>query len=359
MRREPAGRPLRFFLLLSLGWIALRAFNYEGRTPASPAEEPASVPQSPMTPFAQSANLGKAASLGQNFTAAAPLLLPPLHDAPRLVIAPPAAPRPQPEAGGLDLMQFIQFAIGFANRRYARDEYDLATFAPTAAPSPMPVPPFLTQSSPSERWRASSWVLWRDGGGSPNAVSVGRLGGSQAGVRVDYALSDSKTSRLAAYARMTSALQRPAAPEAAAGVSYQPSRQIPISFAAERRIALGHGARNANAVMAVGGFGPEPIGGGLMAEAYAQAGVVGFRRADLFVDGKMSVLKPAGDSIRWGGAMSGGAQPGVNRLDVGPELQWRLPLAGSNARLSLEWRHRIAGQAEPGSGLTLTLGADF
>ena len=247
MRRKPAGRPLRFFLLLSLGWIALRAIDFEARTPAAPAVEPASTPQLAAAPLVQPSALTKPASFRQTATATAPILLTAPYAAARWAVERPNPPRSEAAAGGLDLMQFIQFAIGFANRRYARDEYDLATFAPTAAPSPTPVPPFLTQSSPSDRWRASSWVLWRDGGGSPDAATVGRLGGSQAGVRIEYALSDSKTSRLATYARMTSALQRPAAPEAAAGLAFQPSRQIPVAFAVERRIALGGGARNANA----------------------------------------------------------------------------------------------------------------
>ncbi len=165
---------------------------------------------------------------------------------------------------------------------------------------------------------------------------------------------------MTAYGRLTSALQRPAAPEAAAGVAFQPVHTIPVTIAAERRIALGAGARNATAIMAVGGFGPMPVAKGLEAEAYAQAGVVGLRRTDLFIDGKMSLLAPVrGAPVRVGAALSGGAQPGVSRLDASPELQLRLPLPNANARMSLEWRQRIAGDARPASGLALTLGADF
>jgi hypothetical protein len=60
-----------------------------------------------------------------------------------------------------------------------------------------------------------------------------------------------------------------------------------------------------------------------------------------------------------GVALSGGAQPGVSRLDIGPQLQIRLPLPQGGARLSVEWRERIAGDAKPGSGLAITLAADF
>jgi len=99
---------------------------------------------------------------------------------------------------------------------------------------------------------------------------------------------------------------------------------------------------------------------GLEAEAYAQAGVVGFHRGDLFADGKFSLFSPIGRSpLRLGASVSGGAQPGVERLDVGPEVQVRLPLPRLATRLSVEWRERIAGQALPSSGLAVTLGADF
>lgn len=205
------------------------------------------------------------------------------------------------------------------------------------------------------------WALWRDGGASQaDAVSGGRLGGSQAGVRVDYDLTPGASSRAAIYARATAALNRPASPEAALGLAWQPARTIPISFAAERRIALGRGGRNANAVMAVGGFGPAPIAPALEVEAYAQGGMAGFASKDLFADGKISLLSPIDHApLRIGASLSGGVQPRVERLDFGPEVQVRLPLRPMAARLSVEWRERIAGQAAPASSLTMTLGADF
>lgn len=114
------------------------------------------------------------------------------------------------------------------------------------------------------------------------------------------------------------------------------------------------------AVMAVGGFGPTPIALGMEAQAYAQAGIVGFRQRDAFIDGKLSLLAPVQNTaLRVGAAISGGAQPGVERLDIGPEIQVRLPLHPIAARLSIEWRERVGGRAAPASGLALTLGADF
>lgn len=204
-------------------------------------------------------------------------------------------------------------------------------------------------------------MLWRGGGMSQaDLARTGRLGGSQVGARLDYVLNPAARHRATAYARASSALDSPAAPEAAIGLSLQPFTSLPVNVAIERRIALGAGARDAMAVMAVGGFGPTPVALGMEAEAYAQTGIVGFRQRDAFIDGKLSLLTPVQNTaLKLGAAISGGAQPGVERLDIGPEIQVRLPLQPVAARLSIEWRERIGGRAAPASGLALTLGADF
>ena len=114
------------------------------------------------------------------------------------------------------------------------------------------------------------------------------------------------------------------------------------------------------AAVAAGGFGPVDIAPGLQAEAYAQAGIVGFNRRDALVDGRFALFKPIkGTPVKLGAAISGGAQPGVSRLDIGPEIQVRVPLPRTAARLSIEWRERIAGDAAPSSGIAITLAADF
>lgn len=244
---------------------------------------------------------------------------------------------------------------------------DIENAAQASRPSAFvqPAPPAwpLTPSNGTDvrRWRGTAWLLWRDGSANPqDLVTGGRLGGSQAGLRLDYDLTPASTGRAALYGRVSRAFNRPTSPEAAVGIAWQPSRSIPISIAAERRISLGDGARNANALFAVGGFGPTPVLGELEAEGYGQAGLVGFNRRDLFADGKLSLLTPiAGTPVRTGLSVSGGAQPQVERVDIGPEVQVRLPLPRVASRLSIEWRQRIAGEASPSSGLTLTLGADF
>lgn len=230
-----------------------------------------------------------------------------------------------------------------------------------AAPKSVAGAPLIPGQAGAGRWSASSWIFWRDAGGQNSLAGVGQLGGSQAGFRLAYQLLPHTPEKLALYSRMTSALRHPNAPEAAIGISTQPIANLPIRFAVERRIALDNDARNAMAVMAVGGIGPLPIGSGFTLEGYGQAGVVGIRSQDAFADGKVTLMHAlhAVLPVSAGISLSGGAQPHVARLDIGPQIESRLKLGEQSARISAEWRHRAAGNAQPGSGMAVTLATDF
>ena len=114
--------------------------------------------------------------------------------------------------------------------------------------------------------------------------------------------------------------------------------------------------------MLVGGVGDVPLPAGFRLDAYAQAGVVGARRRDGFADGALAVdhrLGADAGPFRAGALVAGAVQPGAARVDVGPRLTLRLPEIGQGSRIALDWRHRVAGDAQPESGLALTLAADF
>ena len=98
--------------------------------------------------------------------------------------------------------------------------------------------------------------------------------------------------------------------------------------------------------------------GGLRLDAYAQAGIVGLKERDAFVDAAVRLSAPVGP-IELGGGAWGAAQPGASRLDAGPSLSYRLPVAGTHLRLQADWRLRVTGDAAPGPGPALTLAADF
>lgn len=365
MTRGASGRPLRFFAMLLAGWMVLRLFGpgimTAGQHPLSPTTislptlAPISGPVPVLAPSTRLAASAVAIVRGASLPARTMGMTPVL---PSTVPSPARIPPPaRKEEMTVDLMNFIAFTAGFANHHYASDpDYIGGLHSPTVSPLPL-----LKKTAATDRWHAGAWLLWRAGGSVGNeTVTAGQLGGSQAGLRLDYDVAPHAAPRMTVYGRATSALQHPATPEGAVGLSIQPIRSLPISLATERRIALGHGGRNANVVMAVGGFGPTAIAPSLMTEAYVQTGIVGFRQRDAFIDGKFSLTTPlSATPLRLGAALSGGAQPGASRLDIGPELQIRLPLPQTSARLSVEWRQRIAGHSRPGSGLAVTLAADF
>ena len=51
-----------------------------------------------------------------------------------------------------------------------------------------------------------------------------------------------------------------------------------------------------------------------------------------------------------------GKQPGLSRLDVGPRVTMRV---GHGIRASADYRVKVAGNAQPGSGGVITLAGDF
>lgn len=220
------------------------------------------------------------------------------------------------------------------------------------------LPPALAvpDAARPRRLGAYAWLFVRDEGGAPALAPGGMLGGSQAGLRLTYRLNGDSDRPLALSARTSLPLARQRGAEAAVGVDWRPVAGLPIHILAERREALGREGRSDFALTIYGGV--ERRVGPLRLEAYAQAGAVGHRDPDLFADGAARLTLPLG-SVEVGGGVWGGAQPGVERLDVGPHVSTRLPVAGAGVRIAAEWRVRVAGDAAPGSGPALTLSTGF
>lgn len=223
-----------------------------------------------------------------------------------------------------------------------------------SSPVPMQSTPVLAAHR-LDRWQVSAWALVRNQQGivGPQSLaSSGNLGGSQAGARLTYALNR----QIAASFRTSSDLARRGF-EVAAGARVQPLASIPVWITAERRQRVGQfGGRNAFAVFAEGGLYQRPLPWDFGLDAYLQGGVVGARSRDLFIDGAFAMTRPVYKNISAGFGVWGGAQPGLYRLDVGPRVSMRVR---KNVRVHFDWRQRLAGNALPGSGPAITLGADF
>jgi hypothetical protein len=222
------------------------------------------------------------------------------------------------------------------------------TQPPPLAPAPLAAPP--------SRWAGSVWGIAR--GGGTGIQPGGQLGGSQAGARFTYALG---TGRRVALAARVSAPMSGRGAELALGIDWQPS-VAPVHLIVEHRIAL-DGGRGGPAALVVGGIDPVAIGAGFRLEAYAQAGAVHRIRTEPFADGALRITRPVAAigriRIDLGAGSWGGAQRGAARLDIGPTLAVAIPVADRALRLTLDWRHRIAGRAAPGSGPALSIGSDF
>ena len=207
-----------------------------------------------------------------------------------------------------------------------------------------------------DRLQLSSWALLRGRQGQllgpASLANGGQLGGSQAGARLTYAF----TRQVAASLRTSSDVGRRGA-EFAAGLRVQPLISLPVWVTAERRQRLGQSTgRNAWAIFAETGLYQRPMPWDFNLDAYLQSGVVGMKSRDWFVDGAVAVTRPVYKNFSGGLGVWGGAQPGLYRIDAGPRVTMKVR---NNIRLHLDYRYKLAGNAQPGSGPAITLAADF
>jgi hypothetical protein len=231
--------------------------------------------------------------------------------------------------------------------------------------------PALPKSPRPDRWSLDAWAFWRQGSGSSLAAS-GQLpsyGASQAGAILRYELAPSGTVRPRAYVRGYSSLVGNTEQELAAGLSAKPIKSVPLRVHAEGRALQSGGRTNARAAAFVTTeIPPVRLPAGFAAELYGQAGYVGGRSATPFADGQLHVMRTAASfdlarandtRFKIGAAAFAGAQKGARRVDIGPSMRIETRIADTPARLSVDWRQRIAGDAEPGSGLAVTLSTRF
>ena len=237
--------------------------------------------------------------------------------------------------------------------------------APRAAP--VPFYPADASRDQSRRWSADGWLLLRRGSGGSLAAGAtpATYGASQAGAVVRYSLSPVSPYRPQAYARLSSALNAPADKELAIGLSARPVPALPLRAMAELRVADRSGfTRLRPAALVHTELQPVDLPYQTRAEFYGQAGYVGGRNATAFADGQARldrhVARIGKAELRAGGGAWAGAQKGAARLDAGPSATLGVPVGESGAaRLGLDWRLRVAGDAQPGSGVALTLSAGF
>ena len=230
-------------------------------------------------------------------------------------------------------------------------------------------PPLAPQQQLSfgDRLSVDSWLFLRQGDADfaltgPNAASYGR---SQAGAVMRYQLAPSSGFEPSAYVRATGALGSVSEQDLAAGLSVKPVASLPLSLHGEARLSrFADGSTEVRpAAFITAGMERSDLPLGLAARGYGQAGYVGGKFATPFADGMLVVDRQVArfdlGNLRAGAGVWGGAQKGARRLDLGPSANISVRIGEVPARVSFDYRFRVAGDAQPGSGAALTVSTGF
>lgn len=223
----------------------------------------------------------------------------------------------------------------------------------------------------TRRLSLGAFALVRNGSaGDPLAASP-ILGSSVTGASIGYTIDPLARRRVSVFGRFatgagpTGSLD-PETSEAALGVRLDPFPRASAHVAVERRFALGAFARDAWSARVAGGSGGRFAVGRFPAtwDVYGEGGIIGLSDPDLYAGAQARALIELLrlDRIRLeagAGAWAAGQDAFVSshRLDVGPTVGIRFD--GLPMTASIDYRIKAAGNAEPGSGLALTIAGEF
>lgn len=356
------GGPLALFVLVMAGWVGARAMVWEGLP--MPVAQQAELAALPRPETAHSRTLAIEPPL------AAPLGL--------------SAPLPQGAAlwsgrrmrAGVPGRQALIQALGWAEpARTAPDTAPPQVIAPgvsTVRPDPMfSLPAQAPSTASADRWTLDGWGFVRQGSDAA-PISQGRVpiyGASQIGAIGQFRLAPQSRNDPRLYLRAYQALVARGESEGALGASVRPFANVPLrTFAELRYLDAPFGRELRPSLFLVSELPPQALPADFTLEAYGQAGWVGGAFATAFADGQVSLARelarvtgPGGVPLRIsaGAGAWGGAQSDAQRLDMGPTLRVEWRMGRVPARLSVDWREQVAGDAAPESGLAATLSTSF
>ncbi|HEY8603965.1 MAG TPA: hypothetical protein VIL62_06480 [Tsuneonella suprasediminis] len=216
-------------------------------------------------------------------------------------------------------------------------------------------------------WRIDSWVFYRPTASSRRFASGGNrpstYGSSQAGIVLRRALSRDDH-RPFLYTRLTATPDQPRQSELAIGIGGKPLPDVPLQMQAEMRVFDQGGQTEVRPALAAVAELPAtqlPLGG--TATGYLQSGYVAGGYATAFIDGHLraerEVATTSAARLFVGGGVWGGVQRGAGRLDIGPSVAVNWDTGPVPLRLALDYRLKLAGDADPPDGVAVTLSAGF
>lgn len=373
------GQPVAALVMILGGWIGARAMILEAG-PADPILRETAIaslasPDMARREASVAGDVASASATATRFTGSGPwqgdlLPAPMARPLPLQTGTPLAAPLTKPAfapvparmaAGHLSLWMAAVGQLPLPLLGYST----AGTSVPLGAP--FPAGTGLSDARKISRWSADGWLMWRQGG--RHALGAGpagaTYGASQTGAVLRYRLDPDSGHRPAAFIRATGSLNGSREKEVAIGLSARPLARLPVFAAVELRAASDRGgSRIRPAAFAVTEFSPFALPLGMRGETYLQAGYVGGGNATPFADGQLRVDREIARigtaELRAGGGAWGGAQKGAARLDLGPSASLGMPMGREvSARLGIDWRLRVAGNAAPASGPAITLSAGF
>lgn len=254
--------------------------------------------------------------------------------------------------------------------------------APTGAPAhemsqpvaPAGIGPWVlaggsASPDPPRRGRLSGdgWLLVRGASGSGAGAIPGglaRYGASQIGSVIRYRLVGT-TRPLQVYLRSSAALGADEA-DLAGGFDLRLLRSVPARLFVEARLSRsGTISRVRPAWGMVVSLPERRLPAGWQANAYASAGRLIGHEGTGFADLQVRLDRPVPGSgsdearLRGGIGLWAAGQTGAARLDIGPQIGRTIATSTGSLRIEADWRWRIGGNALPGSGPTLAIGAGF
>lgn len=368
--RRRRGQPIVVLALVLIGWTGLRFAIWESPFPQLPLFPPVAANMEPQT-YISSVPAQSNADDDVELLIAAKQPDRAMHPPRMVVMDRPAAPGLQPiEPAMADHSMLVSHQLMYLTAMgQLRLTRDLAMKIPGADNRTGPhKSDRAAQGGPrkARRWSADGWLFLRPGAPGANAPGprFASYGASQTGAVLRYRLDPANSARPTAFVRATKALASGREAELAAGLSARPVAAVPVAAYAEVRVTRGAASTEVRpAAFVVTEIPPIDLLLGLQAEVYGAAGYVGGRFATGFVDGQARVDHAVADfdlgRLRVGAGVWGGAQKGAARLDIGPSARVDVKVGPVPARVSVDYRLRVAGSAQPNSGVALTLSTGF
>jgi hypothetical protein len=206
-----------------------------------------------------------------------------------------------------------------------------------------------------------AYSFWRFSTSSGSALAPGaQYGGSQSGIIgiIDpFGAPDHGLSLLARGSMTPDRDER----EVALGLRWRPASNWPLTLSAERRFRAD--APDRFAAYLAGGVDTLPIAGLWSLDAFGQAGYATGQNGGGFFDAQARATHPLATIKRVplsaGIGTWAGGQKGAMRFDIGPTIAAKVDAGPTTVLIQLDWRLRGAGNAEPKSGLALTVSTGF